>query len=506
MIENDTEKNDIPENYLGALDIGSNSFHFVFARIVNDNLQVLHSEKYRVKLADGLDDKFKLSDEAIERGLDALKGLAALTNKLSADNFKVVATYTLRQAKNAKSFLKAAIEVFPFDIEIISGHEEARLIFQGVSHNVVLNEKHLVLDIGGGSTECIIGKQNNIANLESLNIGCVSMARNYFANNKLTEKQFNKAILHAKMEIELILKRFHKTGWKSVIGTSGTIKSIFNIVNHQNTIAQPVTLNDLNSLKEQACQFESVEKLNFDGLKSSRKPIFASGLSIMIALMEMFEIDEFTYCEFALREGVLYELLDNIHCQDIRQRTINSLCSRFSIDAEQGNKVDKLSEELFHIIAKPWGLNKSYKKLIRWAAQLHEIGFDINTSGYQKHGSYILQHADLAGFNKEQQQALAWLVGNQRKKITILDDEYWYLIDSNKLIKTCAIFRLAILLSQQRQLTRLPLIKAIVDELQLTLSFPHQWLEERPLIKADLAIESEFIAVFNIKLSITTYR
>ena len=516
MTKSSINTNDIPDNYLAALDIGSNSFHFVYARLINNNLQILHSEKYRVKLADGLNSNNILDKNAIERGVDTLTRLASTVVKLSPNNFRVVATYTLRQAKNAQVFLDAAAKVFPFDIEIISGHEEARLIYQGVAHYSPPNEQQLVIDIGGGSTECVIGQQHQVKTLTSINIGCVSFHQRFFLDNKITDKQFSKAIKAAKIEIAPILKRFKKVGWQNTIGTSGTIKSLYNIINAntgindilnkqvaKKSLATPINAVQLQQLKQQLIKFGDIDNVKLKALKDNRREVLCSGLAILIALMESLAISELEYCSYALREGVLYEQLQLREKGDIKQRTVNGLQQRFSIDTDHADNVKALALSLFNQCTATWHITANvYANLLQWAAQLHEIGIDINSSGYHKHGRYILNNADLAGFNQEQQQALAWLVGSHRKQIASTQDQHWYLLNENTLIKVCVLLRLAVLLNQQRQLsdTPTPVIMASNNTLQLVVT--KQWLLERPLVDSDLSIEQQALASIDINLVI----
>ncbi|REL27882.1 exopolyphosphatase [Thalassotalea euphylliae] len=488
--------------HIGALDIGSNSFHFVFARVVNDNLQILHSEKYRVRLAQGLDDQNLLDHAAIERGVKALADLAPLTEKLSPDNFRVVATFTLRQAKNAQAFLDAAAKVFPFDIEVVSGHEEARLIYQGVAHYLPPATQRLIIDIGGGSTECVIGKDLQTSQLTSLNIGCVSFARLYFANGHITKQAFKRAILHAKQEIESHVNRFKAAGWHEAVGTSGTLKTIFQQLNLHREANQPFNLAELRGFKDQLINFGHADNIQLPNLKESRRHIIAPGVAILIGIAELLEINSIDYCDYSLREGVLSEQLEAIQFDDIRDRTINSLSTRFNVDAQQVNKVKTLATRIYQATEKAWQLNKkAYKQLLNWAIWVHEIGYDINPSGYHKHSRYILLNADLAGFNVEQQQALAWLVGNQRKKIQFEDQQLWYLLNEASLAKLLVILRLSILLSQQRQLTEHAEISISADKDSINLTFPSNWLGEKPLVEADLTQEQKQLSVLGIALS-----
>jgi exopolyphosphatase / guanosine-5'-triphosphate,3'-diphosphate pyrophosphatase len=483
---------DIPENYIGALDIGSNSFHFVFARIIEDNLQVLHSEKYQVKLASGLDKNFRLDEAAINRALSALADIAPLTEKLTNDNFKAVATYTLRRATNTRDLLNAATKVFPFDIEVISGHEEARLIYQGVAHYTSPNKQRLVIDIGGGSTECVIGKNLETKCLTSLNIGCVNFYNRFFSHNILSKNAFEQAVVCARQEIESHTKRFKKCGWQEVLGTSGTIKAIYNIINSQNDIARPITLSDLNELKDKLIKFGHVDNIELPNLKESRRKILAPGLAILIGITEMLKIEALNFCDYSLREGVLYEQLAQNATKDVRQRTVNSLTTRFNVDQEQVEAVHTVTLSMFEQVQSSWDLNKPiYLKLLTWAVQLHEVGFDINPSGYHKHGHYILSNADLPGFSLEQQQALAYLVGNQRKKLQPEDENLWYVLNYSLIERCLVILRLSILLQQQRQLSDPPSLTVSTKTHNILLNIDGGWLADKQLIFADLLNEAK---------------
>lgn len=497
------EKESLPDNYLGALDIGSNSFHFVFARVVEENLQILHSEKYQVKLASGLDEQHYLDDAAIERAIAALSDIAPLTEKLTKDNFRVVATYTLRQAKNTHKLLAAVAPTFPFDIEVISGHEEARLIYQGVAHHTAPDKQRLIIDIGGGSTECVIGENYQTKYLTSLNIGCISFYGRFFADGSLTKESFDKAIINARREIESHAKRFKSVGWQEVLGTSGTMKAIYNLINHTQDVARPISLSELHQLKQQLIDFAHVDNINLANLKENRRAILAPGLAILIGIAEMLNIDTIDYCDYSLREGVLYEQLEQLTYKDVRQRTVNSLANRFNVVKDQADVVSKLTQAMFEQLKLSWQLDrKIYLKLLLWAAELHEIGFDINTSSYQKHGRYILENADLPGFNLEQQYALAFFVGNQRKKLQIPDENIWYVLEPEAIKRCLIILRLAILLHQQRQLSESPLFTINANEKVVSLVFEQGWLDDKQLIQADLHYETEQLAYIGYQLTV----
>jgi exopolyphosphatase/guanosine-5'-triphosphate,3'-diphosphate pyrophosphatase len=488
--------------YFAALDIGSNSFHFVLARQVHQQLQIVHSEKYKVKLATGLNVNNTLSHAAITRGIATLTSLCSSTSHLHATNFRVVATHSLRAAKNVVEFLSIAKQVFPFNIEVISGHEEARLIYTGVNYYHASSKQRLVLDIGGGSTECIIGQQDNINALASLTVGCVSYSELFFADNKITKTQFDQAISAAKLAIKPIVKRYKKLAWQNVIGTSGTIKALYQVVNHRQHIQQPIRLKHLHTIQRQLIDCNNVASINIPGLKPGRNSVISAGVAILIALMEALEIREIDYCKYALREGVLFEQLQSANHNDTRQQTITSLTSRFNIDDAQLTLVKHHAQQLFSQVSNTWQLTSTiYHELLIAATHLHEIGFDINSSGYHKHGEYILSHADLPGFNQEHQQALAWLVGNQRKKITHCASHQWHLLNANLLLKLLAILRLSIILSQQRISNTGQLPLATILEQTLSLQFDSIWLKQRPLIDKALADEQQQLTQHGITIA-----
>lgn len=487
--------------YFAALDIGSNSFHFVLARQIAEHVQIIHSEKYKVKLASGLDSDNYLDNAAIMRGIATLTSLCSATSQLSPENFRVVATYTLRKAKNINEFLTTAATVFPFDIEIISGHEEARLIYCGVNYHTESNKQRLVVDIGGGSTEFIIGKKDTIKTLASLTMGCVSFTKQFFNNDEITTQQFNLAIKAATVETKSIVKRFKKVDWQECIGTSGTIKAIYQVINHEQHIKKPITLEQVLAFKSQLIACGNVSQIQIPGLKSSRVGVICAGVSILIGLMNALDITSVDFCKYALREGVLFEQIENLASNNTRARTVQSLAHRFNTDHIQTERVTTMGDMFFSQLRTAWGLNKKiYHELLKAAMTLHEIGLDINPSGYHKHGQYILTYADLAGFNQEQQQALAWLVGNQRKNIAHLPNEQWHVLSPHLLTKLLVILRLSILLTQQRTQEEKVLQAIEGTNHSIALHFNSSWITQRPIIEAELIAEQEKLKVHKIDL------
>lgn len=485
---------------IAAVDLGSNSFHLLVAREVEANFQVLHREKQKIRLASGLENN-ALSQEAIDRGVAALKQFADTLQDFHADQVKVVATYTLRTAKNIDEFLTQATEVFPYPIEVISGQEEARLIYQGIAHYMHHEDKRLVIDIGGGSTELIIGKDFKPLRLTSRNMGSASFSKRFFGEGKITSKAFKNAMIRAEQALEPVYSGFMKAGWETCLGTSGTIKSLCAIVEAKFE-TQHLTLEHLEWLKAQFIQAEQIDNLNIPGLNDDRKASICGGLAILLAIFELFKIDSLNYCDYALREGLLHEMQDSLKQRDIRVTTIESFCVRFDIDANHSQLIQSSIRYLYQSLKKAWGLkNDEHIASLLWAAQLHEIGLSINSSGIHKHSAYIVENSPLPGFTQEQQRLLACLIRFHRKKIRPEELPKLKLVPEQKLIYLLVIMRLAILINQKRQPDYLPNYEIEATENTLNLNFPESWLEEQALLNADLEVEKQYLEKVGIALN-----
>lgn len=487
---------------IAALDIGSNSFHLVVARIMAGSVQILHKVKQKVRLADGLGQDNRLSNDAIKRGVEALKLCQA--SMQGCDSIRIVATYSLRKAVNANAFIKAAKKVFPYPVEVISGAEEARLIYQGVAHTFEHQTgKRLVVDIGGGSTEFVIGQGFNHERLSSLSMGCVSFQHRYFAAGELKNKAFKKAITAARQELERIDKAYLASSWDISIGSSGTISMLAKLSQEVEPELAPDTIrrSALNKLMKLACDVGHTDKLKFDNLNEDRRDVFAAGLAILIAVFDALHIDEMSYSPAALREGVLYEMEDRLAHNDIRERTAESLATRYDVDIAQAKRVLNTTEHLYSQVADAWDIQSAeLKHLLGWAAMLHEVGLQINSRGMQRHSAYIIANADLPGFNQEQQQVLSALVGFHRKKIRLQHFPELQQISPIHLYRLISLLRLGALLNIRRQDDFLPPIRLTAHNTHLALGFPRDWLEQDPLMQADLETEAEYQKALGIKL------
>lgn len=489
---------------VAALDIGSNSFHLVVARIVAGSVQILHRVKQKVRLANGLGKDGVLSDEAIQRGLDTLKVISESLQGIEPENVRVVATYTLRKARNAKDFLKQAKKVFPFPIEVIAGVEEARLIYQGVAHTNHQHGQRMVVDIGGGSTEFIIGEDFETKILRSLQMGCVSYTNRFFKQGELTHKAFDKAITAARQELEMIDKTYRKIGWNSCIGTSGTIKAIIELASQLDSTnrERAVSLSDLLTLKDLCCAAGNSHDLKLQGLTEDRQPVFAAGLAILIGIFKSLKIEQMEFSPAALREGVLYEMEDHLKQVDIRERSAESLATRYDVDIDHAKRVLNTTLFLYQQSRQNWKLNNSeLKNLLGWAALLHEVGLHINTRGIQRHSSYILQNIELPGFGQEQQNLLATLVRFHRKKIRSAEIPEFTTIQQFQVYKLIALLRLGVLLNIKRQDDILPDIKVKTKDDVLDIQFPEGWLAKKPVFSADLEREHIYLLELGLTLS-----
>lgn len=489
---------------VAALDIGSNSFHLVVARIVAGSVQILHKVKQRVRLAEGLDANNMLSQDIMQRGLSTLGVIAESLQGFEPDSVRIVATYTLRKAKNAKDFIKAAHYILPYPIEVIPGAEEARLIYSGVAHTSQDNGRRLVIDIGGGSTEFIIGEGYDTNALTSLPMGCVSYTKRFFKNGELKLKAFEKAITYAQQQLERIDDKYLNIGWKSCIGTSGTIKIIDILARSATDLAtdNAVNLKSLEHLIERCCEAGHIDNLNFEGVTEDRRPVLAAGLAILAAAFKSLHVERIEYSPAALREGVIYEMEEQLTHPDIRERSAESLATRYDVDIEQAKRVLATSMELYEGCRSSWNIRgKECRSMLGWAALLHEVGLHINSRGVQRHSSYVLLNTELPGFNEEQQNLLATLTRFHRKKIRVPDVPEFSQFDNHRVYRLIALLRLAVLLNIKRQDGILPSFTVQAKDDVLSLKFPQEWLAQKPIFSADLETEAEQIKVLGIELS-----
>ncbi|MBQ4779590.1 exopolyphosphatase [Pectobacterium versatile] len=489
------EKTEIKPQEFAAIDLGSNSFHMVIARVVNGALQVLGRLKQRVHLADGLDSKNMLSEEAIQRGLSCLALFAERLQGFPAMNVSIVGTHALRQAANAQEFLRRAADIIPYPIEIISGHEEARLIFMGVEHTQPEKGRKLVIDIGGGSTELVIGEDFEPMLVESRRMGCVSFAQQFFPNGEISEANFKRARLAAAQKLETLSWEYRIYGWKFALGASGTIKATHEILVEMGEKDGLITPERLEMLRTQILQFKHVKALSLPGLSEDRQSVLVPGLAILCGIFDALAIKELRLSDGALREGVLYEMEGRFRHQDIRIRTAQSLATHYNIDREQARRVRETTQQLYAQWAEqnPNLVHPQLEAILNWASMLHEVGLGINHSGMHRHSAYILQNTNLPGFNQEQQLVLSMIVRLHRKAIKLEELPRLNLFKKKQYLPMMQLLRLATLLNNQRQATTTPeSLRLHTDDNYWTLTFPRDFFTNNTLVQLDLEREQEY--------------
>ncbi len=477
---------------IAAIDLGSNSFHLIVAITDEDNFRVVDRMREMVQLAAGLDRDNNLSDKAIVRAIDCLERFGERLRDLPQHDVRVVGTNTLRKARNAFSFMSQAEAALGHGIDIISGHEEARLIYLGVAHGLDDEaELRLVMDIGGGSTELILGRRFDPLYMESRHMGCVSHSHAFFADGRIDAKNMRAAEIAALQELESMQERYRHAGWQSVIGASGTILSIRDIVIAQGWSEEGITPAALAQLRQTMLDAGHVDALELDGLSVKRQPVFPGGVAILIAAFEALGIERMRVSEGALREGLLYDLVGRIHSEDVRERTIGELMQRYHIDLDQSARVRETAEVLLEQVADSWDLNADdYRRMLCWAASIHEIGLSISHNQYHKHGGYLLTSLDMPGFARGEQRRLAALVRGHRRKIPIAEFNKLPASYSPSIIRLCAILRLAIMLHRRRSEEPPPPVSMTAEESTIKLSYPAEWLNAHPLTRADLEQEA----------------
>ncbi|MEI8596377.1 exopolyphosphatase [Photobacterium sp. Hal280] len=489
---------------IAAIDMGSNSFHMVVARVVGHSLQIVSRHKQRVHLAEGLNDNMDLDQAAIQRGLSCLAMFAERLQGFAPENVRIAATYTLRQARNAHVFLKRAERVLPYPIEIIPGTEEARLIYLGVAHTQHEPGRKLVVDIGGGSTELIIGEGFDPKLQYSKHMGCVSYNQHFFPNGKISAKAINKAQMAALQKMESIASKYRKMGWDTAIGSSGTIKAIREVIIAQGHADGVITQERLDEVVKQVAACKQSAELNLPGLTEDRKPVFAAGVAILSAVFSALKIDTMIFSDGALREGLLYEMEDRFRHSDIRSRTATAMAEQYNVDIDQATRVRNTAEHLYSQIADPSGNHTpELASLLSWGALLHEVGLSISYPGFHRHSAYLLRHSTMPGFNLEQQTVLATLVRYQRKSLKLDEMPELTIYNRKHIYPMIRALRLAVALHGQRSDEALPALTLSAEKEKWQLTLPDGWQSNNRLLAADLAKERDYWQKTGWELSIS---
>jgi exopolyphosphatase / guanosine-5'-triphosphate,3'-diphosphate pyrophosphatase len=491
----------VPET-VAAVDLGSNSFHLIVARINGGTLTVLDRMKETVRLAGGLDDQNKIGFEVGQRALVCLSRFGQRLRDLPQGAVRAVGTNTLRRARNAQAFLAEARRALGHRIEVIGGREEARLIYLGVAHSLAdSGTQRLVVDIGGGSTELIIGRQFEPQVMESVHMGCVGIMADYFRDGRISEPAWRRAVIAARLELRPIARDFRQVGWGAAVGSSGTLLTTARILRDMGWAAEGITLEALYKLRDAMLSAGSVKKLSLTGLSRERAEVFPGGIAILIAIFEGLKLERMAVSEGALREGLLYDLIGRIRHEDVRDRTIASLSTRFQIDAPHASNVEATAAWFFNQVAEPWQLDENHAELLSWAARLHEIGLCIAHFGYHKHGAYLIEHADMPGFSNEDKMKLAALVRAHRRRFS--NQLFAGLAeDRDTLVRLAILLRISVLLNRSRDKSDISIGDVTAHRAGLDITVVEGGLDAHPLTQADLEVESDYLrpAGFRLRL------
>ena len=435
---------------LAAIDLGSNSFRLEIGRYHSGHIERIEYLKETVRQGSGLDDDKVLSQAAMERGWECLARFAERLHGFKKQQVRAVATQTLREARNREEFLRHAQAILGFAIEVVSGHEEARLIYQGVSRLLPhSDEKRLVVDIGGRSTEMILGQGYTAQAMESYRLGSVAWSGRYFARGAVSAAAFKTAEVAAKAVLDEALDTFPPTEWNVAYGSSGTVGAVAEMLGANGWATGLVTRSGLDWLTDRLIRAGNVDALKLDGLKDDRRPVIAGGVAVLRAIFDLFDIQQMLPAQGALRQGALYDLIDReTDGGDVRERTVNWLTQRFSIDTAQASRVGEVAMALFAQVAAQDDQNQRYSQKLAWAARLHEIGTHISHDRAHHHGAYVLDHVDAPGFSIPELHRMSLLVLGQRGKLRKLGEA----LQDELFAKQLLCLRLAVLMCHARQM------------------------------------------------------
>lgn len=491
---------------LAAVDLGSNSFHMVVARYMLGQLRIVDRIKETVRLAEGLDGQGGLDPSVMPRALDCLARFGQRIRTLPAPRVRAIATNTVRQLANPQAFLMPAETALGHGIEVVAGREEARLIYLGVAHGnpPEPGRSRLVMDIGGGSTEVIIGQGFEAVERESLQMGCIATTRRFFGDGRINRKRWKEARTELAAEFQQFSETYRRRGWHEAMGSSGTIKAICDVSVKMKLTKVSITQDSLAAIREKLLDFDSLESIRLPGLSNERRPIFAGGLLVLDAAFCALGIERMYVSDHAMREGVLYDLLGRDRQEDPRDQSIRALQARYEVDTEQAARVEATAMSLFDQAELPWRLDADSRRLLAWAARIHEIGLVIAHSQYHQHGAYLVENSDIAGFSRTEQQTLAALVRNQRRNPNPASfDKVPDRLVAN--VQRCALLlRLAVLMHRSHDRDPLPVVELDVDGDEMLLRLPKRWLEGHPLTRLDLETERELLPGYGHQLVLRT--
>lgn len=491
------------QDVLASVDLGSNSFHMVVARFDHGQLTVIDRLREMVRLASGLTRDDRLSETSQKRALATLRRFGERLRDMQAGRVRVVGTNTLRNAKSNARFLQRAAKALGHPVEIISGIEEARLVYLGASHHLPRVEgPRIVVDIGGGSTEIIAGKGFEPSTMESLAMGCVTLSESCFPGGRLSAKNFDKARLQVRLELEPVRSQFRKVDPAQVAGTSGSVRAAHAVLTALNKAPHGITTEGLEYLIDEMIAAGNVSDLRLPELSGDRAEVFPGGVAILVEVMRALDLGRMNVSDGALREGILYDMIGRLTDEDARVRTVRAMAARYQVDRPQAERVEATAINLYAQAREDWELAPDQELLLAWAARLHELGLDIAHAHYHRHGAYVLANADMPGFPREEQQVLACLVLAHRRKFERSAFSNLPLPWQRPALRLALLLRLSALIHRSRTGGPAPDLRLRVQGRTLRLQVPATWLDSNPLTLADLERERDFLDEADYKLII----
>jgi len=488
---------------IAAVDLGSNSFHMMVARANGGDIQVIDRLREPVRLAAGLDADKRLRPDAAARALACLQRFGQRLRGIPPERVRAVGTNTMRRMRRGADFHATAEAALGHGIEIIAGLEEARLVYGGVIHGMGKQRpRRLVVDIGGGSTEVIIGQGTTPKLMESVSLGCVIHTQRFFEDGEITRARFRKARLAARIELEYLERQYRRAGWDLAVGSSGTVRGIWRVMMAQGWCENEMSAEGLEKVIELTIERGHADRIDYPALREDRRPVFAGGLAVLAGVFDALAIERMETSERALREGLIYDLLGRLSDHDVRDESVQAMARRYGCEHAHAADVQRTALKLLDQVARPWGLEPKFSaRLIGWAAQLHEIGLVVSHNSYHKHGEYILGHCDLQGFSQTDQKLLAALVRLHRGKFSLTALDEVPTVWAEPMQKLAIVLRLAYLLHRSRGPGLKPPILIAAQRRTLDLTFTQsRWLEKHPLTRAELEQEIETLAALQFRL------
>ena len=488
-----------------ALDLGSNSFHLIIARLDHGELIAVERLKEKVQLSRGAT-RGVMSAAAVQRGLDCVARLAQRLRSIPLDRVAIVGTAALREAENRDAFLVPAAQLLRHPIRILSGEEEAELIFLGVSHALAASDdERLVIDIGGGSTEFCVGGSFAPRHSASVNLGCVSLSDRWLTGSASLAKGY----LDARRDACELLRPI-AASWKRlarnaiVIGTSGTIESVQNVLAANGFGSGLITRDGVAELERAIVERRWVSDLSVPGLAPERVDIFPSGLAALAATLEMLDIESVEFVDASLQHGLLYDLTARRTRENVQQRTIDGWQRRFAVDHTQALRVRRLAWGLLDDVATAWDLNDfSLRLLLGWAADLHEIGLMVSARQPNRHAAYLVENGDLPGFMPEERRAIALLIRSHRGGFPLFSFASFSEPMAHKLRRLAILLRLAVIFERTRTDMDSPHVSAEANDDGIDVTVDARWYADHALSRAELEWERERLGSAAMTLNVT---